>query len=136
MMVFLFFLGFSPAGADTVMESAGIRINSTTGELIEGDVSDSDWYSDLFNTTDGILALIGLGGAIIVGFFTRQFDWKIALLPFFTVFVRKFVAFGWAIVDLARQTGEVWLIGVVATIFLPLTAMFIVSIVNWFGGSQ
>lgn len=134
MMIFLFFMGINPGGSQDVLGDAGVNINSTTGELIEGDIANSDWFDDLFNATDGLLFLIGIGGAIVVGFFTRQFDWKIVLLPFFTVFVNKFVMFGWAIVNLASDTGETWLIGIVATIFLPLTAMFLFSIVEWFGG--
>ena len=135
MMVFLFFLGFEPAGSGEILSSTGIQINSTTGELIEGDVSNSSWYSKLFNSTDGLLILVGLGGAIIVGFFTKQFEWKIVLLGFFSAFVVKFASFGWSIVTLAQSTGETWLIGIVATVFLPLTAMFLFSLVEWFGGA-
>ena len=134
MMVFLFFLGYSPSGVDTTLEDAGIIINETTGELIKGDISDSDWADDLFNLTDGLLVLAGLGAALIVGLYTRTFEWKIVLLGFFTVFVKKFLSFGWAIVQLAQSTGEGWLVAIVATIFLPLTAMFVFSIVEWFGG--
>jgi len=136
MMVFLYFLGFNPANSSSVIQQTGIDVNQTTGELIEGDISGSEWYKDLFNIKDGILILAGLGAAIIIGFITKGFDWKIALLGFFTSFVIKFVSLGWSIVSLARDTGETWLIGIVATIFLPLTVMFIVSIVEWFGGTE
>jgi len=135
MMVVLSFLGFNPAGSSDVLSATGIQINSTTGELIEGDISNSSWYSKLFNSTDGLLILVGLGGAIIVGFFTKQFEWKIVLLGFFSAFVVKFASFGWSIVTLAQSTGETWLVGIVATIFLPLTAMFLFSLVEWFGGA-
>jgi len=136
MMIYLNFLGFSPAGTNSIVQDAGININATTGELISGDISNSEWYNDLFNLTDGILVLIGISGAVIIGFFTKSFDWKIALLGFFTAFVIKFISFGWAIVNMASSTGESWLVGIVATIFLPLTVMFIVSIVEWFGGTE
>jgi len=135
MMVFLYFLGFDPAGTQTVLGDVGIEINSTTGELIEGDISNSPWFSKLFNKTDGLIFLFGVGAAVIIFVITRTFDWKIVLVPFFSVFVIKFVSFGWSIVNLAIDTGETWLIGIIATIFLPLTAMFIFSLVEWFGGS-
>jgi len=135
MMVFLYFLGFQPAGTQTILSETGIQINSTTGELIEGDISDSDWYRKLFNATDGLIFLIGIGSAIIIGFITKTFDWKIALIPFFSLFVAKFIGFGWSIVDLARSTGETWLVGIIATVFLPMTVMFIFSLIEWFGGS-
>lgn len=135
MMVFLYFLGFNPAGSGSILEDTGISINSTTGELISGDIANSTWFNELFSPIDGILFLVGIGGAIIVGLFTRQFEWKITLLPFFTTFVGKFVAFGWSVMTLALDTGQSWLIAVFATVFLPLTAMFVFSIVEWFGGA-
>lgn len=136
MMVFLFFLGFNPSGSSSIVSDTGIQINQTTAELIEGDISNSTWYNKLFNLTDGLIVVAGLGAAIIVGFLTKTFDWKIALSGFITTFVIKFVSFGWSIVSLAQDIGETWLIGVVATIFLPLTVMFIVSIFQWYGGSS
>ena len=119
MMMFLYFLGFQPAGTATVLADTGVVINSTTGELIEGDVSGSLWYARLFNSTDGIIFLIGIGTAILIGFLTKTFDWKIVLIPFFSIFVTKFVSFGWSIVNLARDTGETWLIAIIATVVLP-----------------
>lgn len=135
MMIFLSFLGFAPAGSDGVLDVMGVSINNQTGVLESGDVGNSSWFDFLFNATTGKLLAVGAGAAIIVGFFTRQFDWKIVVVGFFTSFVSLFVSFGWGIIELARSTGDNWLIAVVATIFLPLTAMFVFSIVEWFGGS-
>ena len=136
MMVFLYFLGFNPAGSSSIVQGTGIYVNSTSGELVSGDISNSEWYNNLFNLTDGILVAIGLAGAVFVGFFTKSFDWRIALIGFFSAFVIKFISFGWSIVRLAQDTGETWLVGIIATVFLPLTVMFIVSIVEWFGGTE
>lgn len=135
MMVFLFFLGFNPVGVSTVLNDVGININSTTGVLEEGDVANSSWSRDLFNTTDGLLVGLGIGSALIVGLFTRTFEWKILLSGFFLAFIIKFLAFGYSIVSLANDTGETWLVAIAATVFLPLTGMFIISIINWFGKS-
>jgi hypothetical protein len=136
MMIFLAFLGFSPAGSKGVLSDVGIVINETTGELIEGDIASSNWTDSLFNSTNGLIALIGIGGAVIVGLWTRTFDWRIVLIGFFTAFVTKFITFGWGIVQLAMDTGETWLIAIIATVFLPLTVMFVFSIVEWFGGYE
>jgi len=134
MMTFLYFLGMGPAGAYSPLSNAGIEINQTTGELISGDVGSAGWYWDLFGIT-GLLVAVLTSGAVIVGLFTKQFDWKLVLIPFFTGTIIKFTSFGWSIVQMAKDTGENWLIAIVATIFLPLTVMFIFSIVEWFGGS-
>ena len=136
MMIFLAFVGVPITGSNTILTAVGINVSSSTGDLVEGDVASSEWYNDLFNATDGLIVIAGLGVAIIVGLFTRQFDWKLVLVGFFTSFAIKFVSVGWSVVQLAQGTGERWLIGVVATIFLPLAAMFIFSIVEWFGGTE
>jgi uncharacterized membrane protein len=134
MMVFLYFLGFNPAGTSSVLSSAGVVIDPTTGELITGDVANSTWF-DMFFGGLGILTLALTGGAIIIGLFTKSFEWKLVVLPFFTFFVFKFLSFGWGIVQLAKDTGESWLVAIIATIFIPLTIMFGVSIIEWFGGT-
>ena len=136
MMIFLAFVGVPITGGNTILKSVGVNGTSSTGTLETGDVTDSEWYNELFNATDGLIVVAGLGVAIIVGLFTRQFDWKLVLVGFFTSFAIKFVSVGWSVVQLAQATNERWLIGVVATIFLPLAAMFIFSIVEWFGGQE
>jgi hypothetical protein len=136
MMIFLAFVGLPVSGGDTVLSLVGVSINSTNGILENGDVSNSDWFNLLFNESTGLIVLAGLGTAIIVGFFTRQFDWRLVLIGFFTSFVIKFASVGWGIITLAKDTGETWLVGIVATIFIPLTVMFIFSIVEWFGGTE
>lgn len=135
MMVFLTFVGLAPSGTQNILQTVGININQTTSELISGDVVNSNWFDILFNGLTGLIVVAGFSTAIIVGLFTRQFEWKLVLVGFFTGFVVLFVSFGWSIVQLARTTGENWLTAVAATIFLPLTVMFVFSIVEWFGGS-
>lgn len=130
MMVFLSFLGIQPTSAGAVLNDTGIQI--VNGTLVSGDTSSSSWYSRMFNLTDGILLAFGTA-VIVIGLYTRSFEWKIGLIPFFTVFAIKFISFGWSLFLLAE--GEAWLEGVIATVFLPMTAMFIFSIVEWFGGS-
>lgn len=134
-MIFLAFMGFTVNGADALLGTMGIEINSASGDLDGGDIGNSQWFSLLFGT-GGLIVLAGIGTAVIVGFFTRQFEWKLVLLGFFTSFVTLFISVGWSIVQLAQTTGESWLIAIIATIFLPLTVMFIFSIVEWFGGTE
>jgi hypothetical protein len=140
LMIFLTFLGFSPTGSDNnMLGNLSVTINTSATDptdLITADLVDSSWFQKLFNGTTGILALIGIGGAIIVGLFSKAFDWKIVVIAFFISFVSTFVYFGWSIVQLAQSSGEVWLTAVIATVFVPLTAMFIFSIVEWFGGQE
>jgi hypothetical protein len=136
MMLFLAFVGFPIAAGNSILATIGIQVNSTTGTLVTGDVGNSQWYDNLFNPTTGLLLVVGISGAVIVGFFTKQFDWKLVVVGFLISFVAQFAAVGLSIVQLAVTTGQDWLVAIVATIFLPLTAMFIFSIVEWFAGSD
>lgn len=136
MIIFLSFMGYTPSGSEDITKSIGLEVNSTTGEVINADVSNSDWYDELFNKTNGLMFLAGIGVAVIVGLFSRQFDWKLTLVPFFTTFVVKFASVGWGIIQLAKVENQTWLVGIVVTIFVPLTVMFVFSIVEWFGGND
>lgn len=129
MMIFLTLMGFKPIGAEGVLDSFNINISSSTGQIAVTDLSNSLFYNQLIT----ILLLTAGAGAIIVGLFSKQFDWKIGMVPIFTLFVIKFVSFGWNIV---YMTSERWLQAITATIFLPLTAMFIFSIVEWFSSGD
>ena len=137
MMIFLYFLGFNMGGGvSKVLNDTGIYINQTTGGESTIDVANSGWGDKIFNPLTGLI--IGLGSAIIIGFFTKSFDWKIVMIPFFTSFIGAFLGFGWSIINLVRTEGggESWLIGIVVTVFGTLTAMFVFSIVEWFGGGD
>jgi hypothetical protein len=132
MLLFLEFMGFHTT-AGGILDTVGISVNNQTSELVSGDVTQSPFYLTLFGAS-GLLLAIGLAGAVIVGFFTKTFDWKIALLPFITGILVLFVGTGWQIVQFAQNEGQAWLTGIIAMIFLPLTVGFIYSIVEFFAG--
>lgn len=133
MIIFMYFLGFDLGVAER-LNPAGIYLNSTNMSASKVDVAGSSWYTTLWGAA-GVLLVIGLGSAITIGYLTKSFDFKIALIPFFTAVVIVFVSFGWSAVELARNTGEDWLSGIVVTVFGLITVMFVFSVVEWFGGS-
>lgn len=137
MMIFLFFMGLSPPAVSDKLSDMGIGISTTDATLTSYDVGNSGWYTTLFSGVGALLLTVLTGGAVIVGFFTKSFEWKLVLLPFFTSFVVVFVGFGWSIITLVKTTeGSGWLVPIIATVFLPLTVMFVFSIVEWFGGTE
>lgn len=138
MIIFLYFLGFDLTSSGTeLLTDTGITINSTNMSQSTIDVAGSNWFTKLFDKVDGLVVLLGLGGAIIIGLFGKTLDWKLVLgVPFFSIFGIKFVRVGWSIVQLAQSTGEDWLVGIVITIFGVLTAMFVFSVFEWFAGGD
>jgi hypothetical protein len=126
-------MGVSPSD-NGILSSTGISINSTNGQIITANPQNSEWYENLFNQNTGLILTV-IGATILVGFLTKQFDWKIVLVGFFTGFVVKFISVGWSVIQLVPDSDG-WLKAIIATIFLPLSVMFIFSIVEWFGGAE
>lgn len=134
MMIFLYFVGLNPSGTvEQVLNNTGINVTAGYSTI---DVANSDWGDKIFNPLTGLI--IGLGSAIFIGFFTKSFDWKIVMIPFFTSFIGAFLGFGWSLINLVNTIGEgeVWLVSIIVTVFGTLSAMFVFSIVEWFGGND
>ena len=131
LIIFLEFVGFhTPAGS--ILNSLGIEISSTTSDLGEITLASSN----LFGLLAVLSGAIAIGGTIIVGFFTKTFDWKLVVVVSIIPILILFVGTGVGIINYAISTGEKWLIAIVATIFLPMTAGFIWSVVDWFAGGN
>jgi len=128
MIAFLEFMGF-----DTTMDSAinavGIFADNTNPTL---DFTSSTFYLNLFGTA-GLLIASGFTAAILVGFMTRQFDWKIVLVPFFVWFIATFITTG---IGIAGLTEAGWLKKIITLIFGGMTLGLMWGIVEYYGGSD
>jgi hypothetical protein len=141
MMIFLFFLGFDLTGTTQILTDTGMNLNYTNSSESTLDVASSSWFNKVFDITDGILALLAVGGAVIIGLFGKSIDFKIVFgVPFFTWFGIKFASVGLSMVNLIKTNvpdgSAGWLIAIVITVFGTLTAMFIFSVFEWFGGND
>ncbi len=130
LFMFLEFVGF-PMGFASTLSYFGITM--VDSQLVSADIASSALYSYLFGTV-GILILAG--GAVIIGLFSKSFDVNLILLPVITTVLVKFVSAGWIIVKYAQETGQSWLTGIVAMIFIPFTIGYIVAAVEWFRGTD
>ena len=133
MMIFLEFVGI-PTGLSVVLENFGVTINPTTHELVNADISNSVFYGWVF-ASSGILILLSVGGAIIVGLFAKSYDPSLVVLPLIisigTLFISTFVSI---ISYVQAETTETWIIKLVATIFVGLGVSFVWSCVDYFTG--
>ena len=132
MIIFLNFVGLPPVGTDNLFNETSISINSTsTTNPINVDFQNSDLFQSIL-----IALAAGAGAAIIVGMFTRQFEWKLVVLTPMLAIAALFISTSWSIVQLAASTGESWLIMVIATIFVPMMVGFGISVMEWFAGGN
>ena len=130
MVIFLTFTGFTPSASPTSNLSIGFNVTSETNP-VSVDFQNSSWYQSM------ILALIaGSVGAVAIGLFTKQFEWKLVILTPMLALAGLFISVGWSIVQLAISTGEGWLVAVIATIFIPFMVGFGISVMEWFAGGD
>jgi len=134
MMIFLQMLGLGFSTGTEILGDAGIVINNSDVSQSTLDVGNSNWKDLLFNSAGGLL--VGLGLALAIGFLTKTFDRKLVVLPFVTAYLVLFISFGTGIFALASGTGESWLSAIVITVWGLISAMFVWSIIEWFGGVE
>lgn len=129
MIIILEFMGL-PTGMSPTLNQFGIVVNAEAG-TVGSDLVNSTQYLFIINT---LLALSV--GAVIVGFFTKQFDTRLATLPIITTVFVIFASTGWSLIKYVGTVGEPWAVGIIATIFAPLGIGYILSIVDYFNGYQ
>jgi hypothetical protein len=134
MMIFLEFLGIATGFGET-LRYFGININEQSHELVSADLSNSSFYNFIFGN-EGILIVLIIGGAVIVGFFTKSFDINLILLPLVTTVFVKFAQTAWLLISYVQQVNQDWLLALIATIFIPLGVGYILAMVDWFKGIE
>lgn len=128
LFIFLEFVGFS-MGFGNILGYFGVQFSE--GQLVSADIANSNLYSFIFTTV-----LILSGGAVIIGLFSKSFEPSLVLLPVITTVFVKFANTAWVIIKYAQETGQAWLTGIVALIFIPLTLGYVVACVEWFRGTD
>jgi len=135
-MLVMTFVGL-PNGFATTAGLVGFSFDNSTGQIenVSVDISDSDVYDSLFNLTAGILILIG--GAIAIGYLTKSPIENIILLEFLVAVLALFVStFGQIMNSVITGTSPMWLVALIITIFLPITVGLIISLAEWFRGTD
>jgi len=123
------------------LNSIGLKINASNSKVESFDLKNSKFYLDVFKdnvgiTAGGLLAGLLIGGAIIVGLYRGQFEWKIVVISFILWIVASFIGVGANIIQYAIATGEDWLIAVICTIYGTILVGFLWSFIDWFAGGN
>lgn len=134
LMIFLSFLGIE-TGASGILSSVGINGLKGNAEDITTDIESSSFWNTIFGTT-GILVLLGVTGAVIVGLFGKGYDVSLVLATFIIFVGGLFIQTFYLVVNHAITTygGMDWIIYLTVFIFGSLTIGFIMACVDYFGG--
>jgi hypothetical protein len=133
MIMFLEFVGI-PTGASLMLGTFGIDINHNTGELISADGEQSTFWGWIFGAGAGILVILSLGGAVIVGLFSKSFDTSLIILPLVISLGTTLSSTAWTIIKYMNTFGSSWATNIVAIIMAGLGVAFIMSCVDYFAG--
>ena len=135
-MLVMTFMGL-PNGFATTAELVGFSFDNSTGQIenVSVDVSSADINDRLFNLISGILILIG--AAIAIGYVTKSPIENMILLEFLIIVLALFVGtFGQIMNSVIAGAYPMWLVALIVTIFLPITIGLIVSLAEWFRGTD
>lgn len=140
MMLVMTFLGFQLGGFTQLFNLLHITYQPDTGTMTNVTLSASSLFSQLFGNNSDIngilLALVGAGGAVVVGLFARVNIENLILLPFITGTIVLFVEAFVSIMNIAIATFPAWASAVILVIFIPFTVGFIVAMAEFFRGSD
>lgn len=134
----IFFLQIAgiPTATDSLFQAMGIFFDAVTGNLSEFNVTLASMWDILLGDT-GLLITAGIGvGAVVVSFFTRAKPENLVMLPFITTILSLFVSTGVGIMQYAIALGQGWISAIIGFILLPFTIGFLVSLVEFFRGTD
>ena len=133
MILFLTFVGI-PTGLSPVLDTIGIEVNQTSLDVVSADIESSTFWDWLFDNSTGILVLLSLGGAVVIGLFAKSYDTSLIILPFIILVAGQFIVTFWAIIKLVITYEQWWMTSIITLIFGALAVGFIMSCVDYFAG--
>lgn len=129
MITFMQFMGL-PTGLEDVSRSYGFIIND--GQLTSADMESSTEFLKVFGVAAGILVILGLSTAVVVGFFTRSFDTSLVILPLVTGTATLFARTFWTIISHVKGLEQAWATNTVTLIMGGIGVAFMWSAVGYF----
>ena len=142
--ILLHFAGLNSTD-NAVFRITGVGFEENTsapdyGAVTSANVSASGFFNILFGSgsLNGILlALIASGGAILVGLYTRGISFEtVIIIPFITGTLILFLETFTNLMAYSIGTGSDLVSAVTILIFVPLSAGFIISMVEFIRGSD
>lgn len=126
MIIFLELVGV-PTGLG-ILSDFGISV--TNGTFSGGDLEGAYFWALLL----GILSTVGIGSAVIIGFFTKSYDTSIVIAPMIVAVVGLFGSTFFAIMTMDAIVDVSWIKNIVSLLFTGMGVAFIWSAIDYFAG--
>ncbi len=141
LLLLLQFAGLPNGTTGQIFELIGVTFNEDNS-INSSTTSASDYFDVLFRDTGdsslaGILVTIGSAiGAVAIGLFTRARLENLILLPFITGTLVLFISAFISIINYSISQGVPWIAALISIIFVPFTVGFIISLGEFFRGTD
>ncbi len=132
MMIVLELAGID-VGSAQIFGLIGLSFNAL-GDVSGVTLSANNFFNALFGNTG---LLIGLGaGLVVASFFTKAKPENLILLPFITGTLVLFIQVNNAIISRMVSIGDVWAASLMVVFLVPFAVGFIVSLGEFFRGTD
>ncbi|MCK9429547.1 MAG: hypothetical protein M0R17_06045 [Candidatus Omnitrophica bacterium] len=132
LMIFLKMAGI-PAGTSAITDAVGIGFSSNS-TIQSVSLTNSSFFNEIFGSTGFLILAVGAG--IVVGFLTKQSAENFIILPLVTVIGVSYIGTLYGLITYAVGLQSILVSSLLSLILIPLTSGFIVSLVEFFRGTD
>lgn len=118
------FFGFN-TGSQAVLNIIGVDFANGTVSI-----TNSQFYTSI-----AAIILVSIVGGLIIGAFTRSAPENYLIFPILATLV-LFVQSFTGVISYAMASGNQWAAGILVVIFVPLTVGFLLSLIEFFRGTD
>lgn len=126
-LILLFEMSGIPTGAQGILNIVGLGTGSA-------EITTSNLYLAIFGSAG--LFVVGVAAGLIVGFFTRTSPENYIILPLITGTLAVFAGSFISIINYSLANHEIWISSIILLILGVLTMGYIISLVEFFRGTD
>ena len=126
MIVFLELMGITTGLG--ILTDFGISI--TDGTFSGGDLEGAAFWALVL----GILSTVGVGSAVLIGYFTKSYDTSIVIAPMIVSVVAIFASTFFSIMSIPEIAEVIWIKNIISILFVGMGVAFLWSALDYFAG--
>ena len=118
-----------------VATGLGVILNSMGITTSDGAVTSADLEgSSIWAKVLAVLAVVALGGAVVIGLFAKSYDTSLVIVPLILFVVAIFGSTFFTIISMPEISDVVWIKNIVSILFVGMGVAFMWSAVDYFAG--
>jgi len=127
MILFLELFGIT-TGLGVILSQFGIATEN--GVVTDADLEGSSIWTEIL----AALAVVAVGGAVIIGLFAKSYDTSLVIAPLILFVVGIFGSTFFSIISIPEISDVVWIKNIISILFIGMGGAFVWSAVDYFAG--